>query len=289
MRKYPGNFIFAMTSSSDLEARAVRVAVDRLALRRELLEAALEPLARDVAEVALGVVPLGHLEAREHRLAELERRCLHRSAISSVALDAPRVRREELRHLVRRLQVHLARAVVALLRLVERAARLDARQVEVRLGVGALGVVDVVGRDERQAELARELDEDAVQDRLLGQAVVLQLDVEAARLEARRAAPRAPRARALALLEDGLRDTRPPMHPVIATSPFECAAISSIATRRRPVDVPARDEPDEVLVALGASPRGAAGGMPPCPPRWPHDVELAAEDRPGRSASLAAL
>ncbi len=52
-----------------------------------------------------------------------------------------------------------------------------------RLGVLPLGVVHVVGGDERQVEIARELDENPVEHRLLRQPVILQLDVQRPRLE----------------------------------------------------------------------------------------------------------
>ena len=84
-----------------------------------------------------------------------------------------------------------------------------------RLGVGALGVVHVVGGDERELELAREADEDPVENGLLGQAVVLELDVERARLEriSKQSEHFAPAA--LSLLEHGLRHepAHAPRHP----------------------------------------------------------------------------
>ncbi len=255
------------------EARAVRRGVDALALRRELLDAALEPFARDVTEIPLGVVALGHDEAREHRLAELER---HLATLRDLerGLHGLRVRREELRHLLGRLQVHLARAVVALLRLFERPPRLDARQIEVRLGVGALGVVDVVRGHERQLELAREPEQDAVDDRLLRQSVVLQLDVQAPRLE-RVAERREDLAAApLALLEDGLRDqtAHAPRQPDEALR----ARRDLFEAERRALHVRARDEPDEVLVALGGG--GEERQVLPVAAAA-RDVELASEDR----------
>jgi hypothetical protein len=53
----------------------------------------------------------------------------------------------------------------------------------VGLGVGTLGVVNVVRRDERQLELARELDQDIAEDGLLGQPVILQFYIQTARFE----------------------------------------------------------------------------------------------------------
>jgi hypothetical protein len=231
----------------DLEPLRVRLAVDVLALHRELLDAAEKPLARHVAEVALGVVPLGHLEAREHRLAQLERELAPLGDGERVR-DGLRMRREELGHLGGRLQEHLARAVVALLRLLVRAARLDAREVEVRLGVGALGVVHVVRRHERQRELGRELHEDAVEHRLLRQPVVLQLDVQAPRLQ--RVAQRHQRVPppALPFFEDRLRHETahaPRRHHEALRVPRHV-----LHRERRALHVRARAQPHEVLVSL---------------------------------------
>ncbi len=114
-----------------------------------------------------------------------------------------------------------------------------------RLGVGALGVVDVVRGDERQVELARELDEDAVEHRLLGQTVVLELDVETPRLEdvAQRREHLAP-AR-LALLEHGLRRRARPCSRSSRRGPWRVAARSSRA--------------------IAVAPARASGGGATCP------------------------
>ncbi len=78
-----------------------------------------------------------------------------------------------------------------------------------RLGVSALGIVDVVRRDERQLELSREANQDVVQDRLLRQAVVLELHVEAPRLEGFLEAREHRASARLAFLEHRLRDQAP--------------------------------------------------------------------------------
>ena len=66
---------------------------------------------------------------------------------------------------------------------VDRLARLNAEHDVVHLGVLALGVVDVVGRDDLDAYLSRNLDEQRIDAPLLFYAVVLQFDIEVARLE----------------------------------------------------------------------------------------------------------
>ena len=67
--------------------------------------------------------------------------------------------------------------------LVHELAGLDAEQNVVRGGVGAGLVMDVVGRDERQPQLRGELEHAGVDGRLLGDAVVLELEEEAALAE----------------------------------------------------------------------------------------------------------
>ena len=187
------------------EALAIRVLVDLLADLGELAEATLEALLRDLAEVRRLVHADGDAEAREHRVAELQ---LELTLLADGEGVADRIGDvgEELRHLVAGLQVHLARAVAALLRLLVGAAALDAAEVHVRLGVVLAAVVDVVGGDEREIEALGEIDEDALEDGLLRQPVILELDVERPRLEHFLQAPESLRAGLDALLEHRLRD-----------------------------------------------------------------------------------
>src|SRR5439155_5409012 len=76
------------------------------------------------------------------------------------------------------LQVELVGVELEALRVVEGGARLHAEQRRVRLGVVSMCVVAVVGREQRDAEVARELDELRIDAVLLGEAVVLELDEE---------------------------------------------------------------------------------------------------------------
>ena len=160
------------------------------------------------------------------------------------------------RHLFGRLQIHFARTVVALFGLLERKTGLDARQVEVCLGVGSIGVVNVVGGDQWQRELAREVDENAVQYGLFGEAVVLQLDIQASRFECVAQRCKHLAASALPLFEDRLRHE--PAHASgQAHAPFCVARKVFERDHRLPGrspfdrrDMTTRDQPDEVFVSL---------------------------------------
>ena len=99
--------------------------------------------------------------------------------------DAPRVAdrlelvREQGRHLVGGLQVELGRVEAHPVRRVEVVAGPDAQQDVVGLGLLLADVVQVVGHDERQSGLGGEPEELLVEPALVGQAVILQLEIEA--------------------------------------------------------------------------------------------------------------
>ena len=99
--------------------------------------------------------------------------------------DPPRVQdrlglvREEGGHLGRRLDVELVGLELEPARRVEVVAGPDAEQDVVRLGLVRPDVVEVVGDDQRQADLRGEAQELLVEAALLGQAVVLELQEEA--------------------------------------------------------------------------------------------------------------
>ena len=65
----------------------------------------------------------------------------------------------------------------------ERTLALDAAQYEVRFRVSALGVMHVVGRDRSRSVVLGELRQDGVERSLLGETVILKLDVQRAWLE----------------------------------------------------------------------------------------------------------
>ena len=95
-------------------------------------------------------------------------------------LGAPR---KGLHHLLVRFEVELICLEAHALGVVDRLARLDAEHDVVHLGVLALGVVDVVGRDDLDAYLPRDLDQQRVDPPLLLYAVVLEFDIEVPRRE----------------------------------------------------------------------------------------------------------
>ena len=85
---------------------------------------------------------------------------------------------EDLRHLLGRLQVELVAVVAQPLGVVDRLAGADAQQNVVRLEVRVRQVVDVVGHDERQAEILRDRLKADVDDPLIVDALVLHLQKE---------------------------------------------------------------------------------------------------------------
>ena len=82
-----------------------------------------------------------------------------------------------------RLQEELIAGVAQALLVVDRLAGADAEQDVVRLVVALPQVVDVVGRDQRQVQLAGEREQALVDDLLLLDALVLHLEEEVARAE----------------------------------------------------------------------------------------------------------
>ena len=111
----------------------------------------------DLAELELDVQPLGDLEARAKRL---------------------RVVREVRSHLGGALEVELVGVELPAARVLQRVAGLDAEQRLVGPRVLVAEVVDVARCDERQTGLLGELGELRVDPRLLGEAGVLDLDVD---------------------------------------------------------------------------------------------------------------
>ena len=85
---------------------------------------------------------------------------------------------EDRRHLFGRLEEELVAGITQTLSVVDRLAGTDAEEDVVRLGVPLPQVVDVVGRDERQPEVAGERDDAAIDDFLFLDALVLHLEEE---------------------------------------------------------------------------------------------------------------
>ncbi len=85
---------------------------------------------------------------------------------------------EDRRHLFGGLEEELISRIAEALGVVDRLAGADAEQDVVRLVVALPQVVHVVGRDERESEIAGERDDAAVDDLLLLDTLVLHLEEE---------------------------------------------------------------------------------------------------------------
>ena len=135
-----------------LEAETVRE------LGRGLAVALPESLLAQLDEVVEGVTALGDGEGRKQDPSELE---LHVAALGH--LECPRHRvleaREVPRHLLGCLEEELVRVELPVVRVLQRVAGLDAQERLVRDRVLGVEVVDVAGRDEREAGLVGQGDQ----------------------------------------------------------------------------------------------------------------------------------
>ena len=131
----------------------------------------------ELSEVGVFVVTLRRRERGQHRVAELD---LDVGALGDEQCVVARllVVREQVAHLLRRLQVELVGVELEALGIALHRAGLHAEQRVMRLGVFAVRVVAVVRGEQRRAHVARQADELRVDLELLGQSVILQLDEE---------------------------------------------------------------------------------------------------------------
>ena len=166
-----------MTPSSK-SSRSHHLGRDRVAV------ALLGPLEGEVAQVGLGPLLVGgtgervrHGELGQARLAQLD---LHVGPLGDQQRVVARLGHlaEEVAHLRRRLEVVLGALELEAVRVREQCAGLHAEQRVVGHGVLAVGVVAVVGGQQRRADAPGDLDQLRVGAVLVGQAVVLQLDEE---------------------------------------------------------------------------------------------------------------
>jgi hypothetical protein len=160
-------------------ALAVAVGVERDAAARELAEPALEPLVDQRADVRVERLALGDLVGGQERLIELELDVAARGDRGGVLDRLGHVLERGL-HLGRRLHVVAVDDVLEPLLVLEALAGLDRHQDVVRGRVGAVDVVAVVGRDQRDAELLAHPHQLAVERLLLGHRRGHQLEVEVA-------------------------------------------------------------------------------------------------------------
>ena len=147
-----------------------------LDLRRHVVVALLQAFFAELDEVVERVAAFRDRELRQPDLAELD---LDVAALGDLERRAERVRvvREVLGHLGRGLEVELVGVELPVVRVLERVAGLDAEERLVRARVRVVEVVDVAGRDERQAGALGEAREERVDAGLRLEAGVLDLDV----------------------------------------------------------------------------------------------------------------
>ena len=177
---------------------------------------------------------------------------MHRSAISSVRAIASRQLAEQRLHLGRRLEVELVGLELPVVRVGERVARLDAEQRLVRPRVLVAQVVDVAGRDERDARRSGERDEPGVDLLLDRQPGVLELDVDGVPAEDLDEAGELRLGVLLSTLLERLADAA-------GETAGERDDAVRVGVEQLPVDarlvvvaleIAGRDEPDQVRVAL---------------------------------------
>ena len=209
-----------------------------------------QPVARQLLQIGLERVALGHHVLRQVELPEVEREV---AALRHGEGVAARLRRlgEDQRHLLRGLHVELLGRELPAARVGQGGARLDAEQRLVGASVAGLQVMRVVGADDRRADGLRDSQRLRGDARLLRDAVGLDLHIVVI-------APEdllVPARRLLRLLEIAARQ-RPRDLGVQAAGEHEQAVGvpgQQLAVHARLViealEVRLRDELDEVLVA----------------------------------------
>ena len=155
----------------------------RLERRRGAAVAPLQAALALLPQPALDGLAVGDREMRDPGQAEGQLEAAGHLGDPAGVEDRLELVGEEGRHLGGRLEPEVVRLELHPAGGVEVVAGADAQQDVVRLGLVLADVVQVVRDDERQAGLRRQPEELLVQPALLGQAVVLELEVEALRAE----------------------------------------------------------------------------------------------------------
>ena len=194
--------------------------------------------------------PVGHRIGRQLVVAEVQ---AHVAALGDLdrRRAGARIILEALGHLLRRLEVELVAAVTHAVLVGEVALRLDAEERVVGVGILMAQVVDVVGGHRLEAGLLGQLREPRQQLALLGQAGVLQLDVDVLGAEqVRQAADLGQRCRVVAVAQQHRR--------LAAHAAGERDKPLAVAAEQLPVgawlvvvafEIGSRRELDQVLVA----------------------------------------
>ena len=139
-------------------------------------------LVAELLEVGKAVIALGKLEFRQVILAEGEFDIAHFGDLSGV-FNRLGILGKERRHFLRRAEVEVLRLVTHAVLVIHRFPGLNTQQNVVRVGVLLAQVVRVVRHNERQTRLLVQAQNALVDDRLLADAVILQLQVEMVRTE----------------------------------------------------------------------------------------------------------
>ena len=136
-----------------------------------------EALFTQLPQIGGGVVPLRQLELRQVILAEGE---VKPAAVSNAlgVLHGVGITGEQLLHLLRGADVEILRLIAHTVLVVHGFSGLDAQQHVVALGVLLPEIVGVVGADQGNARLLVQAQQAPVHRGLLGNAVVLQLQIE---------------------------------------------------------------------------------------------------------------
>ncbi len=240
-----------------------------------------ETLLAELNEVVERVTPLRHRERREEDASELE---LDRAALRDLERARERVleARKVSGHLLGRLEEELVGVELPVSRVLERVAGLDTEQRFVREGIVRVEVVHVSRRNERQARLLGECDEQRVDLSLLSEPGVLDLDVrrvaaedldEAIEVCVRVRRP-ALRERARHPAREAARQRHDPLRMPLEELPVD-ARLVVVA-----LEVAERGELDEIRVALVrlGQQRQVRVPLRLCMPVV-GDVDLAADDR----------
>ena len=258
----------------------------RVGLPPQRLEASPEPFPRHVLEVAVERERLRHVEVRQVVLVGRE---LDVAAFGDGhgVRERGRIVAEHRAHLVPGLQVELIPVVAQALLVADVLAGADAQQHVVRMAIRLLEVVDVVGADKGQIEVAGHRQEAGVHDPLIVDALVLHLEEEVAGAED---VPigRGRLAGALRLLRAEPRRHLALQAGAQADEPLRVPGQQLLVDPRlvvEPLRVAGGDQLDEVVVAgevLGEEHEvvvGLPGRAAPLATAAGRDVDLAAEDR----------
>ncbi len=134
-------------------------------------------LVTELSEIRKAVIALGQLELRQVIFTERELNIAHFGYFSRV-FDRLGILREQCRHFLRRAEIEILRLIAHAVLVIHRLARLNTEQNIVRVGILLAQIVRIVRHDQRQPRLLMQAQYPLIDDRLLTDAVILQLKIE---------------------------------------------------------------------------------------------------------------